>query len=87
MNKVKQLGYYAKDKDGNLHQFQWEEDDTFGILNIATKVYEKANFAYNFKGLEFHKSRYPAETEATFLCTKGFLQTTPIRLMSTLNVF
>lgn len=44
MNKVKDIGYYAKDKDNNLHQFQWEEDDTFGILNIATKVYEKANF-------------------------------------------
>ena len=50
-------------------------------------LYEKANFAYNFKGLEFHKSRYPAETEATFLCTKGFLKFSPIRLMSTLNVF
>lgn len=27
------LGYYAKDKDNNLHQYEWGADDEFSILN------------------------------------------------------
>jgi hypothetical protein len=43
MNKVKQLGYYAKDKDGNLHQFEWGDNDAFGIYNTTTKEYVQSN--------------------------------------------
>ena len=43
MTKVQQIGYYAKDTEGNLHQFQWEDDNTFGILNINTKEYVPSN--------------------------------------------
>ena len=30
---MKQLGYYAKDKDNNLFQFEWGADNEFTILN------------------------------------------------------
>jgi hypothetical protein len=30
---MKSLGYYAKDKDNNLHQYEWGADDEFSILN------------------------------------------------------
>jgi len=30
---MKQLGYYAKDKDNNLFQYEWGADDEFHILN------------------------------------------------------
>jgi len=30
---MKQLGYYAKDKDNNLHQFEWGANDEFYIKN------------------------------------------------------
>lgn len=35
---MERLGYYAKDKDGNLHQFQWGEDDTFYINDEAGEL-------------------------------------------------
>ena len=30
---MKQLGYYAKDKANNLHQFEWGANEEFSILN------------------------------------------------------
>jgi hypothetical protein len=43
MNKVKQIGYFAQDEDGNLYKFQWQANCTLGIYNTTTKAYEKAN--------------------------------------------
>lgn len=31
---MKQLGYYAKDKNNNLHQFKLDADNTFYILDV-----------------------------------------------------
>ena len=30
---IKQLGYYAKDVNGNLYQFEWGAGDEFYIMN------------------------------------------------------
>ena len=64
MDKVQQIGYYAKDSEGNLHQFQWEQDNTFGILNIATKEYVPSNVD-DYEILEigyFHNENQPTNT-------------------------
>ncbi len=33
MESIKQLGYYAKDVNGNLYQFEWGAGDEFYIMN------------------------------------------------------
>jgi len=38
---MKRLGYYAKDKDGNLFQYQWGKDDTFQI--VVGDIFEDAD--------------------------------------------
>jgi len=40
------LGWYAKDKVGNLFQFQWQENDDLHILKSDGKYYEvdKSNY-------------------------------------------
>ena len=35
MNK---LGYYAKDKDNNLHQFEWSKDNKLLIITPLGKI-------------------------------------------------
>lgn len=32
------LGYYAKDKNQDLHQFEWGQDDTFYIVKDGQKT-------------------------------------------------
>ena len=41
--KLNYIGYYAMDKDKNLHQYTWSEDDTFYIRK-PNKEYVKADF-------------------------------------------
>ena len=41
--KVNYLGYYAIDKDKNLHRFKWDEDDSFYIKSIKDDVYIRAD--------------------------------------------
>ena len=43
--KVNYLGYYAMDKNKNLHKFKWNEDDTF-YINIKDDVYLRADFKH-----------------------------------------
>jgi len=40
---VKRLGYYAKDENGNLFQYQWGADETFSIWIDGEWVVEDAN--------------------------------------------
>ena len=35
---MKRLGYYAKDKDGNLFQYEWGAGDEFSILKDGDYV-------------------------------------------------
>ena len=36
MNNNNYLGYYAKDKFGNLFQFEWSENDDLSIIQMPT---------------------------------------------------
>jgi hypothetical protein len=38
MEKIQQLGYYAKDKDNNLHQFEIGSNNKFYINNANGKL-------------------------------------------------
>jgi hypothetical protein len=44
------LGYYAKDKDNNLHQFEWGADDTFYINDVNGD--EVSNLGHKIKKVD-----------------------------------
>ncbi|MCG8610224.1 MAG: DUF2156 domain-containing protein [Pseudomonadales bacterium] len=50
-----------------------EEQESKVLKNLLKVVYEKGNFLYNFKGLEFTKSRFRGDIEKTYCCHKGAL--------------
>jgi len=41
MNSNDYLGYYAKDKFGNLFQFEWDANDDLSIIQMS--ITKKAN--------------------------------------------
>lgn len=41
MNSNNYLGYYAKDKFGNLFQFEWDENDDLSIIQMS--ITQKVN--------------------------------------------
>ena len=59
MENVTQLGYYAKDKNKDLHQFEWDEDSNFYIqqpdgklIKADVREYEILEIAYINSELE-----------------------------------
>ena len=60
--KVNYLGYYAMDKNKNLHKFRWNEDDTF-YINKKDKNFDKG-YRYikaDFKDYEILLLSYMSE--------------------------
>lgn len=51
-----------------------DEPQESGVLKrLLRLVYEKGNFLYNFKGLEFTKSRFRGSVEKTYCCHRSAL--------------
>jgi phosphatidylglycerol lysyltransferase len=48
-----------------------ESQEAKGLKKMFRLVWEKGNFLYNFKGLEFTKSRFRGDIEKTYCCHKS----------------
>jgi phosphatidylglycerol lysyltransferase len=59
-----------------------EEQEAKGLKRMFWLVREKGNFLYNFKGLEFTKSRFRGEIESTYCCHKS-----PVPLIEFIGMF
>lgn len=61
---------------------EMEPQESRPLKRIFKLVYEKGNFLYNFKGLEFTKSRFRGDMEKTYVCHKN-----PLPMIDFLSVF
>lgn len=59
-----------------------EDQEAKSLKNMFKLVREKGNFLYNFKGLEFTKSRFRGDIEKTYCCHKS-----PVPIIEFLGMF
>lgn len=85
---MEQLGYYAKDKDGNLFRFEWSSEDEFSIAlkggamqTQDPKDYEIIEIGYftadsrpNTKELSLNEFHALRNVLWADLCAKGVFQ-------------
>lgn len=62
------------------------DGDILALRRGLQFLYNSGGKIYNFRGLHFHKTRYPSVSEDYFICSKGLWKSRPLQIVASLGL-